>query len=578
MNNNNNISFSSFNRKFFEADDDFTLIGLGEIGGKAKGLAFIRKFLKENEKEFKEFIVNIPRLTVITTDFFDEFMQTNNLYDVALSDENDTMIAHKFMKATLPVGLVGDLRSIVENVRLPLAVRSSSMLEDALYEPFAGIYSTKMISNNQPDLQTRFSKLIEAIKLVYASTFFKKAKDYITSIGKSSKDEKMAVIIQEVVGSKFHNKFYPEISGVARSYNYYTFGKSKPEDGVVNLALGLGKTIVDGGISWTYCPAYPKNPPPFTSIKELIDNTQRTFWAINMEKSVLYDPINEVEYMIKSDINEAEYDGTLNLVASTYDAASDRVKPGIGIKGARIINFAPILELNYINLNEIIKKLLEISEKSLETAVEIEFAITLKKDNKLSPRLGFLQVRPMVVSNEIVEVTEEDLKNKDLFCYSNRVLGNGVIDYIDEIVFVKSDNFDIKYSQKIAVEIEQINKGFRERNKKYLLIGYGRWGSTDPWLGIPVEWGQISNAKVIIEAMLPQFNVELSQGSHFFHNINSFEVLYFSLKPDYIEKLDWNWLDNNTVIYEGEYMKHIKLKKPLIIKVDGRKAEGVILK
>ncbi len=576
--NNNNISFSSFNRKFFEADDDFTLIGLGEIGGKAKGLAFIRKFLRENEKEFKDFIVNIPRLTVITTDFFDEFMQTNNLYDVALSDESDTMIAHKFMKATLPVGLVGDLRSIVENVRLPLAVRSSSMLEDALYEPFAGIYSTKMISNNQPDLQTRFSKLIEAIKLVYASTFFKKAKDYITSIGKSSKDEKMAVIIQEVVGSKFHNKFYPEISGVARSYNYYTFGKSKPEDGVVNLALGLGKTIVDGGISWTYCPAYPQNPPPFTSIKELIDNTQRTFWAINMEKSVLYDPINEVEYMVKSDINEAEYDGTLNLVASTYDAASDRVKPGIGIKGARIINFAPILELNYINLNEIIKKLLEISEKSLETAVEIEFAITLKKDNKLSPRLGFLQVRPMVVSNEIVEVIEEDLKNKDLFCYSNRVLGNGVIDYIDEIVFVKSNNFDIKYSQKIAVEIEQINKGFRERNKKYLLIGYGRWGSTDPWLGIPVEWGQISNAKVIIEAMLPQFNVELSQGSHFFHNINSFEVLYFSLKPDYIEKLDWNWLDNNTVIYEGEYTKHIKLIKPLIIKVDGRKAEGVILK
>lgn len=576
--NNNSISFSSFNRKFFEADDDFTLIGLGEIGGKAKGLAFIRKFLRENEKEFKNFIVNIPRLTVITTDFFDEFMKTNNLYDIALSDENDTMIAHKFMKATLPVGIVGDLRSIVENVRLPLAVRSSSMLEDALYEPFAGIYSTKMISNNQPDLQTRFSKLIEAIKLVYASTFFKKAKDYITSIGKSSKDEKMAVIIQEVVGSKFHNKFYPEISGVARSYNYYTFGKSKPEDGVVNLALGLGKTIVDGGISWTYCPAYPKNPPPFTSIKELIDNTQRTFWAINMEKSVLYDPINEVEYMVKSDINEAEYDGTLNLVASTYDAASDRVKPGIGIKGSRIINFAPILELNYINLNEIIKKLLEISEKSLETAVEIEFAITLKKDNKLSPRLGFLQVRPMVVSNEIVEITEEDLKNENLFCYSNRVLGNGIIDYIDEIVFVKSDNFDIKYSQKIAVEIEKINKDFREKNKKYLLIGYGRWGSTDPWLGIPVEWGQISNAKVIIEAMLPQFNVELSQGSHFFHNINSFEVLYFSLKPDYIEKIDWNWLNNNSVIYEGEYTKRIKLKKPLIIKVDGRKAEGVILK
>lgn len=576
--NENNITFSSFDRRFFEADDDFTLIGQGAIGGKAKGLAFIKKFLREHEKEFKDFTVNIPRLTVITTDFFDEFMQMNNLYEVALSEDSDTVIAHKFMKASLPVNLVGDLRSIVNNVKVPLAVRSSSMLEDALYEPFAGIYSTKMISNNQPDLPTRFNKLVEAIKLVYASTFFKKAKDYITGIGKSSKDEKMAVIIQEVVGTKFSKRFYPEISGVARSYNYYTFGKSKPEDGVVNLALGLGKTIVDGGISWTYCPAYPKNPPPFTSIKELIDNTQRTFWAVNMEKSILYDPINEVEYMVKSDINEAEYDGTLNLIASTYDAASDRVKPGIGIKGARIINFAPILELNYINLNDVIKKLLIISQESLGAPVEIEFAITLKKDNKLSPRLGFLQVRPMVVSNEVVELSDEDLKNENLFCYSSRVLGNGKIDYIDEIVYIKPKKFDIKYSEKIALEIEKINKSIRERNKKYILIGYGRWGSTDPWLGIPVEWGQISNAKVIVEAMLPNFNVELSQGSHFFHNINSFEVLYFSLKPDAAEKIDWDWLDGNITVNECEYTKHIKLKKPLLIKVDGRKAEGVILK
>ncbi|MCX7833783.1 MAG: PEP/pyruvate-binding domain-containing protein [Ignavibacteria bacterium] len=571
-------SFSSFDRKFFEADDDFTLIGKGSIGGKAKGLAFIRKFLRENEKEFKNFTVNIPRLTVITTDFFDEFMQMNNLYDLALSDESDTMIAHKFMKASLPVNLVGDLRSIVEKVKQPLAVRSSSMLEDALYEPFAGIYSTKMISNNQLDLPSRFNRLVEAIKLIYASTFFKKAKDYIKGIGKSSFDEKMAIIIQEVVGGRFHNRFYPEISGVARSYNYYTFGKSKPEDGVVNLALGLGKTIVDGGVSWTYCPSYPKNPPPFTSVKELINNTQRTFWAVNMEKAVLYDPINEVEYMVKCGISEAEYDGTLNLIASTYDAASDRIKPGTGIKGARIINFAPILELNYINLNEIIKKLLVISENSLGTPVEIEFAVTLKKENNLAPRLGFLQVRPMVVSKEVVELTEEDINNENLLCYSKRVLGNGIIDYIDEIVFIKPDKFDIKYSQRIADEIEKINKSLQEQKKKYLLIGYGRWGSTDPWLGIPVEWGQISNAKVIIEAMLSSFNVELSQGSHFFHNINSFEVLYFSLKPDEAEKIDWEWLNSNITLSEYEYTKHIKLKKPLLIKVDGRKAEGVIIK
>lgn len=572
-------SFSRYQRKFFDADaDDFTIIGNGSIGAKAKGLAFIKKHLLEkNEiKEFTDFVVNIPRLVVIATDFFDEFMVLNNLYDVVYSDDSDTYIAHKFQKAELPVNLVGDLRSIVSNLSTPLAVRSSSLFEDAVDEPFAGIYATKMISNNQLDEDTRFKRLIEAVKLVYASTFFKKAKDYMASVYKRPKDEKMAVIIQEVVGNRYGDKFYPMISGVARSYNFYTTGKSKPEEGVVNLALGLGKTIVDGSVSWTFSPAYPNVSPPFSSIRALMDNTQRKFWAVNMSKSCLYDPVSEEEYMVHTDINEAEIDGTLDLVCSTYDAGSDRIKPGISINGPRIINFNPILDLNIISLNPLIKKLLKVSEEALEAAVEIEFAVNISDDRKILPRFGFLQVRPMTVTNETVNIEEHEF-TESLF-NSNFVLGNGVVDFLDDVVFLKPEVFDIARSKDIALELESINKIMKTENRKYLLVGFGRWGSSDEWLGIPVEWAQISNAKVIIEAMLPNFNVELSQGSHFFHNINSFQVLYFSIKSDRVENIDWSWTLDSETKHELTFTKHIKLKKPLIIKVDGRIAKGVILK
>lgn len=576
MNNDNN--FAKFERKFFDATDDFTIIGNGSIGGKAKGLAFIKKHLLDNTdiQELKDIEVNIPRLTVIATDFFDDFMLSNNLYEIAFSDESDTFIGNKFQKAELPVNLIGDLRGLISNVSSPLAIRSSSMLEDAMYEPFAGIYTTKMIPNNQLDVDTRFKRLIEGIKFVYASTFFKKAKDYINAVGKDSKDEKMAVIIQEVVGNRYGNRFYPVISGVARSYNYYSFGKSKPEEGVVNLALGLGKTIVDGGVSWTYTPAFPNISPPFGSLKSLIDNTQRDFWAVNMEKPFMYDPVNEAEYLIKTDINEAEEDETLDYICSTYDVGSERIRPGIGFKGPRVLNFNPILDLNLIPLNNLLKKLMKVSEDAIGAPVEIEFAMTLKKDGKLAPRLGFLQVRPMVVTNDDVQIEEKEL-SEALFS-SNYVLGNGTVDYIQDVVFVKPESFDVSKTESIASEIESINKTFKEEKKKYLLVGFGRWGSTDKWLGIPVEWGQISNAKVIVEAMLPQFDVELSQGSHFFHNINSFQVLYFSIKSDKVDNIDWNWLSQSKTITELEFTKHIHLQKPLIIKVDGRIAKGVILK
>jgi len=576
----NNISFKTFDRNSIDPTDDFSILGTGSIGGKAKGLAFIRNFLKENfpENQFKDINIQIPSLVVVTTSFFDTFMEMNNLYEVAYSDESDTSKASKFQKAELPVSLIGDLRSIITYKNTPLAIRSSSLLEDALYEPFAGIYATKMIPNNQYDENTRFKKLIEAIKFIYASTFFKKAIDYIKAVGKDIKDEKMSLIIQDVVGTKFGNRYYPEISGVARSFNYYSFGKSNPKDGVINLALGLGRTIVDGEVSWTYSPAYPVNALPFADVKSLIDNTQRQFWSVNLGKQHFYDPVNEIEFLLKDDINEAEEDGSLDLTCSTFDEGSNRIRPGTGFPGPRILNFNPILDLKLIALNELLKKLLKISEEALESPVEIEFALTLKKDNKLKPEFGFLQVRPMVVTNEEVEIKEEKINKENLLLNSNRVLGNGIINNIEDVIFVKPEVFDIGNSEKIAEEIEILNKSMQEQDKKYLLIGFGRWGSTDKWLGIPVEWGQISNAKVIVETMLPNFDVELSQGSHFFHNINSFQVLYFSIKSDFADSIDWEWLNSHNTITELNYTKHIRLKKPLLIKVDGRSAKGIIYK
>ena len=353
--------FHRFDRKFLKSSDKFTCIGDGSLGGKASGLAFINDIINEkiNQDEFPQVEIGIPRLTVICTDYFDAFLNRNKfLTDVINSDFSDERIAHEFQKADLPVEILGDLRSITQEVKTPLSIRSSSMLEDKKDEPFAGIYSTKMIPNNQITNDERFHKLTEAIKYVYASTFFKAAKDYLAATKHSVLDEKMAVIIQEVVGDRFNDKYYPVISGVARSFNYYSIGKSKPEHGVVNLALGLGKTIVDGGITWTYSPAMPKISPPYANTGDLLKNTQTKFWAINMGHIPQYDPINEIEYLINPDFPEADCNGTLKYIASTFSESSNRLVIGIGHDGPRALNFAPLLQLNEFGFNGLIKKLL----------------------------------------------------------------------------------------------------------------------------------------------------------------------------------------------------------------------------
>ncbi|NLH48682.1 MAG: hypothetical protein GX444_08765 [Myxococcales bacterium] len=569
--------FLPFDRRFLAADHDFSVIGEGEIGGKAHGLAFIKRILAEKlpAERFAPIVVGIPKLTVITTQYFDLFMEENRLYDFLEEEHSDERIAHEFQRAELSPMLVGDLWSLVSQTRTPLAVRSSSLLEDALARPFAGIYETKMIPNNQPDPNVRFQKLIEAVKFVYASTFFQTAREYMRATGIEPHQEKMAVIIQEVIGERFGERFYPVISGVGRSYTYYAFGGAKPEDGVVNLALGLGKTIVDGGTSWTYSPRLPRSNPPYNSLRQLLDETQKTFWAVNMGRPPAHDPIKETEYLSAAALADAEYDDNLRLVASTYDGANDRLEMGTAGAGPRAITFAPLLVGRVLPLNEVISELLAIAKESLSADVEIEFAATLPKNGPI--RFGFLQVRPMVVSREAVEIDDAEMSGDRVLLSSASVLGNGIHEDLRHIVYVKPDTFSLALSTKVAAELATINRALVEAGQPYLLIGFGRWGSSDPWLGIPVTWGQIGGARTIVEAMLEDMNVDLSQGSHFFHNINAFQVSYFSVR-DPEKRIDWSWLAAQPTWKEKSFVRCVALNAPLCVKVDGRRSRGVILK
>lgn len=572
-------NLTPFDRRFTDFSGVFSYIGSGWIGGKAQGLAFIKDSLisRINTKDFPDFTVRIPTMTVMATDVFDAFMKQNDLYEVAYSsDSTDEQVAHAFQRASLPPDIVGDLRALAVAIHAPLAVRSSSLFEDALREPFAGVYGTKMIPNNQFDADSRFRVLVEAVKFVYASTFFREAKTYIKTTGQSVEKEKMAVIIQEVVGMRFGDKFYPQISGVARSYNYYATGHGKPKDGVIDLALGLGKTIVDGGKSWSYCPEYPKTAPPYKSTSDMVKQTQNEFWAVNMGKPPAYDPIKETEYMITGDLAEAEEDGVLRYIASTYQYENDRLVTGVSGQGPRVLTFAPILSLGDIPLNNLLKAILKLCEEVVGHEVEIEFAVTLDPENGTPARFGFLQVRPMFVSRNNVEIPIDDLEAADVLIASEKVLGNGLINTVRDAVFLKVTEFDERGSYQIASDLEAINHRLVAEGHPYLLIVYGRLGTTDPPFGIPVSWWQISGAKVIVEASLPNMHVELSQGSHFFHNVISSQVGYFSVASSGRFPIKWDWFQSQQTVTETDFVRHVKLPSPLRVLIDGKSARGVI--
>jgi hypothetical protein len=569
-----------FDRKFWDGAFRCTQIGTGALGGKASGLVFIKDFLaKELDSHvFPSLTINVPTMAVIATDCFDQFIARNHLAELPFEEMSDDRIGRAFQKADLPAELLGDLRALIDQVRSPLAIRSSSLLEDRLERPFAGVYATKMIPNNQFDPDARFRRLVEAIKFVYASIYFRKARGYIRTAGIRPEEEKMAAIIQEIVGQRRGDRYYPDISGVARSYNFYAFEPARPQDGVVTLALGLGKTIVDGGIAWTFSPAFPKKPPPFASVHELLRGTQTEFWAVNMGSPPAYDPVNETEYMIRANLAAGETDGALRFVASTYDLERDRVVPGLGASGIRILDFYPLLVREEFPLSSLIKGLLRAAENAVKATVEIEFAVTLeeRRGELFRVRLGFLQVRAMGISDQLVDVTPEDLSDPHAIVASDMVMGNGAADDIGDIVFVRPDHFSLLETPAMAQELEAINRKLQEQQRPFVLIGFGRWGSSHPSLGIPVDWSQISGARAIVEATLPVMNVELSQGSHFFHNLSSFRASYFMVQHGRFD-INWDWLNRQPVVHETEFIRHVRPPGRLSVRVDGRSARGVIV-
>jgi hypothetical protein len=528
--------------------------------------------------EYEGILINIPNMTVMLSGVFEDFMKDNNLYEIALSDASDSEIARAFQNASIGAIYSGDLRSIIESIHQPLAIRSSSIFEDSIDDPFAGVYETKMIPNNQIDNDKRFSVLMDAIKFVYSSLFFQNSKDYFKSLNRDIREERMAIIIQEVVGNRHDDLFYPTISGVIKSYNFYPTNNATHEEGIATLALGLGKTVVEGEKAWSYSPVHPTAPPPFNNNHDILKYTQTEFWSINMDHICMYDPTQETEYLCQRSIYDAEEHGTLHHVCSTFDYANDRIEIGTSSPGTRIVNFAPILKVDTIPLNNLIKQLLKVCEAESGNKVEMEFAMTADVSREVKPRFGFLQLRPISISDKVVEVSEELYDNPEMLIHSEQVMGNGQPDDIQNIVFVKPESFKPQATMSIAMELAEINSKLLDEKKKYLLIGFGRWGTSDPWMGIPIKWSQISGAKVIVEAILPELHFDFSQGSHFFHNMTAHSVIYFSANHQMSENIDWDWLRSHEIIEETDYVMHVKAKTPVKVFADGRTGKGVILK
>ena len=567
-----------FARHFFDPDRRLSRLGGGEVGGKARGLVLAHQVLaaRRGELDALGFDVDVPALVVLGTDFFDGFLERNDLWRVIEEDPGDALLAQAFHRAALPAEMVGDLRSIAEEVRQPLAVRSSSRLEDALGQPFAGVYGTKMVPCNQLDPDARFRSLLDAIRFVWASTFSRAARAYLAATAHRGEREQMAVIVQEVAGRRSGERFYPDLSGVARSYSFYALGGARPEEGIVDLALGLGKTIVDGGLCWSFSPARPHAVPPFASARERMKSTQSEFWAIHVGAPPPYDPMAEAEYLVRADLATAERDGTLRFAASTYDPGSDRLFPGTGRVGPRVLDFAPILLHDELSLVPLLRRLLAACEAAVGAPVEVEFALSLVPGAR--PRFGFLQVRPLLRSSETVEVGEEDLAGPLTVVGSELALGNGER-RLEDVVYVVPEGFEGRLTPAIALEIERLNRPLVEAGRHYLLVGFGRWGSSDPWLGIPVRWDQIAGARAIVETTLPQMRPEPSQGSHFFHNLSSFAVLYLTVPaagPG--PGIDWAWLASQPEVARTEHVRHVRCRQPLLLRVDGRSRRGAVLR
>jgi CheY-like chemotaxis protein len=573
---------TDFKKDTFDPKSGFARIGGGSLGGKARGLSFVNTLMNNYNlpSQFEDVTISIPPGIVVGTEIFDAFLDENELRNFALKCSDDQEITKKFIEAEkFPEDILADLVAFLDLIREPLAVRSSSLLEDSQYHPFAGVYQTFMIPNNHENKLIRLNELLNAIKHVYASTFYQCAKDYIKVTTYRLEEEKMAVIIQRMIGSQHNDRFYPDFSGVAKSYNFYPAPPQKSTDGIISMALGLGKTVVDGGNTVKFSPKYPNHLPQFFSTKESLRNNQREFYALELNAKSSNSISVSDEFVKSYHLSDSENDGTLSYVASTYSAENDVIYDGISRAGARIVTFAPILKNKIIPLPNILDLLLEMGSWGMGTPIEIEFAMNMSVDKFNNREFGVLQMRPLVLKREM-EVLNIDIKDKSsLVCQSDHVLGNGIIEDIYDIVFVDYHKFQRSKSKDVAREVGLLNAKLVESNKPYLLIGVGRWGTLDPWLGIPVKWDQISGAICIVETSFKDFMVTPSQGSHFFQNLTSFMVGYFTVNSYKNEGfIDWDWLLQQEITESLQYTVHFVTKNPIIIKMNGQENKGIILK
>ena len=563
----------------FDEYSNFARIGDGSLGGKGRGLAFIGAMVKRYPKlESDNFAVNIPKTVVICTDIFDEFMETNELYPVALGDADDETILRYFLRASLPSRLIEDLMAFFDVVKSPIAVRSSSLLEDSHYQPFAGIYSTYMV----PKIEEKYDMLrtvSDAIKAVYASVFYKDSKAYMTATSNLIDQEKMAIVLQEVVGSRYNDHFYPTMSGVARSLNFYPIGNEKAEDGIANIALGLGKYIVDGGQTLRFSPRHPHSILQMSTMDFALRETQTRFYALDLKNMAEAFSVDDAFNLVKLGLKDADAEGSLKYIVSTYDPYDQIIRDGYYPGGRKILSFVNILQHDVFPLADTLDQILRIGQQEMGRPVEIEFAVNMDPSDHTRATFYLLQIRPIVDNKEIMDEDLSLVKNEETILSSTSVLGHGIVGDVQDIIYVKTGAFNSSNNQLIAYEIEKMNRSFTDQEKGYVLVGPGRWGSSDSWLGIPVKWPHISNARVIVECGLENYRVDPSQGTHFFQNLTSFGVGYFTVNPFKGDGwFDEAFLNAQPAVEETEYLRHVRFDAPITIKMDGKKSLGVVLK
>ncbi len=570
-----------FRPERFDQFSNFARIGDGSLGGKGRGLAFIDAMIKRNEQfeNFENAQITIPKTVVICTDVFTEFMENNKLYDLALSDLEDDEILNHFLKARLPKHLIADLYAFLGAINSPLAVRSSSLLEDSHYQPFAGIYSTYMVPYNGESKTQMLEMVAEAVKAVYASVYYRDSKAYMTATKNVIDEEKMAIVLQETCGSKYGNRFYPSFSGVARSLNYYPIGSEKPEDGIANIAMGLGKHIVDGGTTLRFSPAYPHNVLQTSTLDFALRETQTFFNALDLSQMQFIPQVDDGFNLMKISVRDAENDGTLKYIASTFNVEDQTIYDGIYPNGRKVITFANILEHDVFPLANILKEILAVSQMEMGRPVEIEFAVNLDYSPLKQHVFYLLQIRPIIDNKEFIKEDIGAIPSENAIITCSSSLGHGITSDIFDIVYVNPEMFSASNNRLIMYDIEKINKILCAENKHYILVGPGRWGSSDEWLGIPVKWPHISNARLIVETSFANYRIDPSQGTHFFQNLTSFGVSYFTINPHINDgTFDVDFLNKQKAFFETKFVRHVRFNNPMIIKIDGRKNAGVVLK